>query len=244
MSNRYTNLKNLRLAGIVKTIDQRIKEATDNGMPYSDFIDILLEDEMTNRSDNRNKKYYQQAKFPYQKNLDEFDFSFQPELKKGEITELSTCRFIDKGENIIFIGQPGTGKTHLSISLGLKALSRGYSVLFTTVWDMIDTLKQSRADNSYGKKIDYYLKPDLLILDELGYKAMGETTVEDFFEIIGKRYEKKSTIVTSNRELIYWDKIFIDKTLTGAIVDRLIHHCHTFIIKGDSYRFKNRSVAN
>jgi len=116
-----------------------------------------------------------------------------------------------------------------------------YTCLFTTVWDMITTLQSSRADMTYKKKIEYYTKPDLLILDELGYRSMGETTVEDFFEVVSRRYEKKSTIVTSNREFTSWDKIFIDKTLTGAIIDRLIHHCHTFIIKGESYRFKNRS---
>ena len=136
--------------------------------------------------------------------------------------ELSTCNFIGKRENVIFIGQPGTGKTHLSVALGLKALGYGHTVLFTTVWDMITTLEQSRADLSYHKKVQSYLKPDLLILDELGYKSLAETTVEDFFEIVSKRYEKGSIIITSNRIFGEWDKIFIDKTLTGAILDRLV----------------------
>jgi len=159
-------------------------------------------------------------------------------VKKKEILELATCQFIQRKENIIFIGQPGTGKTHLSTALALKALGYEYQVLFTTVWEVINTLQQSRADFSYHKKVQQYLKPDLLVLDELGYRSMAESTVEDFFEIVSQRYEKGSIIITSNRDFQDWDKIFIDKTLTGAILDRLIHHCHTIVIKGESYRFK------
>jgi DNA replication protein DnaC len=240
MKNIVSYLKDFRLAGIVNTYDLRLSEAGEKNLSHKEFLEIILEDERLNRESNRKKRMYSAAHFPHQKYMEDFDFTFQPSLKKGEILNLGTCSFIPKGENIVFIGQPGTGKTHLSIALGLKALSYGYTCLFTTVWDMITTLQSSRADMSYKKKIEYYTKPDLLILDELGYRSMGETTVEDFFEVISRRYEKKSTIITSNREFTSWDKIFFDKTLTGAIVDRLIHHCHTFIIKGESYRFKNR----
>jgi len=241
MKTIVSYLKDFRLAGIVKTYDLRISEAGEKNLSHQEFLEIILEDERLNRDSNRKKKMYTAAHFPHIKYIEDFDFTFQPSVKKGEILNLTTCSFIPKNENIVFIGQPGTGKTHLSIALGLKALSYGYTCLFTTVWDMITTLQASRADMTYKKKIEYYTKPNLLILDELGYRSMGETTVEDFFEIIARRYEKKSTIVTSNREFMYWDKIFLDKTLTGAIVDRLIHHCHTFVIKGESYRFKNRT---
>jgi len=173
--------------------------------------------------------------------IEDFDFTFQPSVKKTEMMELATGNFIVKHENIIFIGQPGTGKTHLSIALGLKALGYGYTVLFTSVADMITTLEQSRADLSYQKKIQQYVKPDLLILDELGYKSMAESTVEDFFEIVSRRYEKGSIIITSNRDFQEWGKIFIDKTLTGAILDRLVHHCHIVTIKGESYRVSHRN---
>lgn len=243
MKNTLNLLKQFRLAGIQKTLDLRLEEAKTSNLSYLEFLDMLLEDEKLNREDNRKKRIYHEAHFPFQKHLDEFDFTFQPSIKKRDMIELSTCSYIPKGENIIFVGQPGTGKTHLSISLGLKALGFGYTVLFTTVWEMITTLQACRADHTYRKKIDYYLKPDLLILDELGYKNLSETTVEDFFEVVSKRYERKPIIITSNRELSSWDKIFFDKTLTGAVIDRLIHHCHTFIIKGESYRFKNRTVA-
>ena len=233
-------LKQFKLSGIARSLDLRIQQAKDDNLAYSDFLSLLLEDEANQRGDNKQRRLYQQAKLPFEKGLEDFDFTFQPSIKKKEILELAACQFIQRKENIIFIGQPGTGKTHLSVSLALRALGYGCRVLFTTVWEVINTLQQSRADFSYHKKVQQYLKPDLLVLDELGYRSMAENTVEDFFEIISQRYEKGSIIITSNRDFQNWDKIFIDKTLTGAILDRLIHHCHTIVIKGESYRFKNR----
>lgn len=244
MKNIQTHLRKFNLAGMAKTFEERIKEAQQNNLGYSEFLELLLEDEANNRDDNRKIRLYKEARLPLEKHLDQFDFSFQPDLKKGEIMELAACRYIGKGENIVFIGQPGTGKTHLSIALGIKALTQGYTVLFTTVHDMITSLQQSRADHSYDKKIEYYTKFDLLILDELGYKSMAETTVEDFFEIVSRRYEKKSLIITSNRDFGAWDKIFFDKTLTSAIIDRIIHHCHIFTIKGESFRVKSRTTSS
>jgi DNA replication protein DnaC len=233
-------LRDFKLSGIIRTLGVRLEEAVSQNLSHSEFLDLLLEDEVNQRTENRRKRLYGSAHLPFEKGIEDFDFSFQPSVKKAEILELSTGNFIGKRENIIFIGAPGTGKTHLSVALGLKALGYGYTVLFTTVWDMITTLEQSRADLSYHKKVQFYLKPDLLILDELGYKSMAETTVEDFFEIVSKRYEKGSIIMTSNRIFGEWDKIFIDKTLTGAILDRLVHHCHIITIKGESYRVNHR----
>lgn len=242
MNTIPTYLKTFHLAGMAKTVDLRIAEAADRNLSHREFLELLCEDEKNNREDNRRKRLFTAAHFPFVKTIDEFDFSFQPSIKKGEILELATCKFITGKENIVLCGQPGTGKTHLSVSLGVKALGYGYTVLFTSVWDMIANLQYARADHTYKKKIEYYAKPDLLILDELGYKSMAETTVEDFFEIVTKRYEKKPTIITTNRDYQSWDKIFIDKTLTGAIIDRLIHHCHTITITGESYRMKKRTA--
>lgn len=236
-------LRDFKLSGIIRTLDVRLEEAVSRNLSHSEFLDLLLEDEANQRTENRRKRLYGSARLPFEKGIEDFDFTFQPSVKKAEILELSTGNFIGKRENIIFIGQPGTGKTHLSVALGLKALGYGYTVLFTTVWDMITAMEQSRADLSYHKKVQSYLKPDLLILDELGYKSMAETTVEDFFEIVSKRYEKGSIIMTSNRIFGEWDKIFIDKTLTGAILDRLVHHCHIINIKGESYRVNHRNKA-
>lgn len=241
MSELGKKLKLFKLSGIGDTIEMRIKQATDESFSYSEFLALLLEDEVERRADNKRSRLYRYARLPFEKGLEDFDFTFQPTLKKQEILEFATCRFIEKKANLVFIGQPGTGKTHLSVALALAALGRGKTALFTTVWDMINQLQQSRADYSYQKKIQSYLKPDLLILDELGYRSMADSTVEDFYEIVSKRYEKGSIIITSNRPIHTWDSVFVDKTLTSAVVDRLMHHCSVIEIKGESFRFKKRS---
>jgi DNA replication protein DnaC len=233
-------LREFKLSGIINTLELRLKQAEDDNLGYTEFLSLLLEDEVNRRSDNRKGRLYRRAKLPFEKGIEDFDFAFQPSIKKQEIFELATCRFLEKRQNLIFIGAPGTGKTHLSVALALEVLGRGKTVLFTTVWEMINSLQQSRADYSYQRKIQLYLKPDLLILDELGYRSMAESTVEDFFEIVSKRYEKGSIIITSNRSIHQWDRVFIDKTLTTAIIDRLLHHCSVIEIKGESYRFKKR----
>ena len=233
-------LKEYRLSGMIQTLEMRLQQATEDKLGYTEFLGLLLEDETNKRSDNKHARLYRGAHLPFEKDLEDFDFTFQPMLKKQDILELATLRFLDKKANILFLGQPGTGKTHLSVALALKALGYGKTVLFTSVWEMITQLQQSRADYSYQKKIQTYLKPDLLILDELGYRSMAESTVEDFFEIVSRRYEKGSIIITTNRAVNEWDKVFIDKKLTTAVVDRLLHHCSVIEIKGESYRFKKR----
>lgn len=233
-------LRELHLSGMIPTLEARCKQATEDSLGYAEFLGLLLEDETDKRTDTRNHRLYKNAHLPFEKGIEDFDFTFQPSLKKQEILELSTLRFLDKKGNILFLGQPGTGKTHLSVALALQALGHGKTVLFTSVWEMINTLQQSRADYSYQKKIQFFLKPDLLIMDELGYRSMAEKTVEDFFEIVSRRYEKGSIIITSNRSISEWDKVFIDKTLTTAVLDRLLHHCSVIEIKGDSYRFKKK----
>lgn len=233
-------LREFKLSGMINTLEIRIKQATDENLGYSEFLGMLLEDEVNRRVDNKRSRLYKGARLPFEKGIEDFDFTFQPSIRKQEVLELATCRFLETKANLLLIGQPGTGKTHLSVAIALAALGRGKTVLFTSVWDMINTLQQSRADYSYQKKIQSFLKPDLLILDELGYRSMAEQTVEDFFEIVSKRYEKGSIIITSNRPIHQWDSVFIDKTLTTAVVDRLLHHCSVIEIKGESYRVKKR----
>ena len=242
MTNQINKkLKQFHLSGMINSLDIRVKQAESDDLGYLEFLELILEDEANQRTDNKRRRLYKNAKLPFQKGLDEFDFSFQPSINKKQILNLAVGQFIKEKQNVILIGQPGTGKTHLSVALALRALALNHSVLFTTVWDMINSLQQSRADLSYHKKIEKYTKPDLLILDELGYRSMAESTIEDFFAIVSKRYENGSIIITSNRSFDSWDKVFVDKTLTTAILDRLIHHCTTIVIKGESYRFKNRN---
>ena len=233
-------LKSMQLSGIAKACDMRIEQAIREKLSYQEFLELLLADEVSNRANNGNIRRMRMAHFPGQKTIEEFDFNAQPSINRQHIYQLGTCEFIRKKENITFIGKPGTGKTHLSISLGVKAVLQGYTVLFTTLSDMLDDLYISRADNSFHRRLASYIQPDLLIVDEMGLRKLNQTSVDDFYEVIAKRYEKKSTIITSNKEFNEWGRVLFDPVLATAILDRLVHHCNFVNIKGDSYRMRER----
>jgi DNA replication protein DnaC len=239
MNTLKTKLRNFKLSGIYNSFEERINYAKDNHLSYQDFLALLLEDEENNRKDNSYKKRYSKAKLPAHKTIKDFDFSFQPSIDKRAINDALTCTFITENKNIVFIGNPGTGKSHLSISIGINALMKGYKVLFTSVSDMLQTLHTSKADNSYYKKVDLYLEPHLLILDELGFKKLPTYSADDFFEIISKRYEKGSIIITTNKPFEQWGDIFSDNILAQAITDRIVHYSMLFKINGPSFRTKS-----
>lgn len=239
MQTLKKKLKDFKLAGIYNSVEERLAYAKSNNIGYAEFLEMLVEDEANNRQDNSYRKRSAKARLPYYKTLEDFDFSYQPSIKKRTVNDCATCQFIPEKNNIVFIGNPGTGKTHLSIAVGIKALTKGYKVLFTTASEMLQSLHFSKADNTFYKKLNYYLAFDLLIIDELGFKKLPGHSVGDFFEIISKRYEQGSTIITTNKNFQQWDDIFCDSALTGAIVDRIVHHSTIFIINGPSYRGKN-----
>jgi len=232
-------LKELKLSGMARSLEVRNEYAISERLSFMDFLSLLLEDELTNRRENGYRKRLNKAHLPARKTLEEFNFRFQPQLNKRAIFDCATCEFIRQRENILFIGPPGVGKTHLAIALGLKALEQGYKVLFTTVSQMISTLIASKADNTYHLKMKYYLSPNLLILVELGFKKLNQHTVDEFYEIISRRYEKSSTIITSNKSFEEWGDVFWAPVLATAIIDRIIHHCRIIVIKGESYRMQN-----
>lgn len=235
-----SRLRDLKLSGIMKTLDIRNEEALKSNLSYMEFFELLINDEVLNRQNNSNIKRTNKARFPQHKTLEEYNFNYQPNINKRFIYNLATCEFVRKKENVAFIGPPGTGKTHLAISIGLKAVAQGYKVLFTTVNEMLEELYISRADNSFHQKLRYYTTPDLLILDELGLKKLNQNSVDDFYEIISRRYENGSIIITSNKVFEEWARIFYDPVLATAILDRFVHHCHFVVIKGESYRMKQR----
>ncbi len=230
----------MHLSGIAKTFDMRVEQAIREKLSYQEFLEMLLADEISNRANNGNIRRMQKAHFPSQKTIEEFDFTVQPSINRQYIYQFGTCEFIRKKENITFIGRSGTGKTHLSVAIGVKAVLQGYSVLFTTLSDMLDDLYMSRADNSYHRHLSYYIQPDLLIIDELGLRKLNQTSVDDFYEVVAKRYEKRSTIITSNKEFNEWGRVLYDPVLATAILDRLVHHCNFVTIEGDSYRMRER----
>ncbi len=216
-------LRNFKLSGIYQNLEERVSYAQEKSLSYGEFLGLLLEDEENNRRTNSYKKRYARARLSAHKNIEDFDFSFQPSIDKRTINDCLTCNFITKKRNIVFIGNPGTGKTHLSIAIGIKALMKGYKVLFTPVSEMLHNLNAGKADNTYYQKVDYYLKPDLLILDELGFK----------------RYEKGSVIITTNKTFSKWGDIFTDNILASAILDRAVHYSNIVKINGPSFRAKH-----
>ena len=243
MMNRVKQqLKEFKLSGFCNNLDERLSYAKDNSLSYMDFLSLILEDESNNRADNSYKKRYAQAKLPAYKSIEDFDFTFQPSIDKRLINDGLTCNFIKENKNIVFIGSPGTGKSHLSIAIAINALKKNFKVLFTSVSQLLYSLHTAKADNSYYKKLDYFLKPDLLILDELGFKKIPDYSASDFFEIISRKYEKSSLIITTNKPFEQWSDILDDNVLTSAILDRVIHYSDIININGPSYRSKNMKL--
>lgn len=232
-------LQGLKLSGMAKSIEARNQYAIENNLSYLDFISLLLEDEYSNRASNSYIKRLRQSKLDPSKGLEAFDFSFQPKLNKKKILDLQGLRFITEKENIIFMGNPGVGKTHLANALGLEALKRGYKVKMLCMTDMLTMLTASRGDGTYNKIFKELVSLDLLIIDEIGFKKVPQDAVDEFFEIVKRRHENGSIIITTNRSFEDWANVFGDQVLASAIIDRLVHHCHIIKIIGPSYRMKN-----
>lgn len=238
MNTLVHRLREFKLSGIAANLKERLAYAQDKQLGYEQFLELLCEDEANNRQLNGYRKRLAKAKIPVFKSLEDFDFSFQPSIDKKQLNDVYTGQFIRERSNVIFIGNPGTGKTHLATAIGINALAKGFKVLFTSVADMLEQLHMAKADNSYYKKLQDYLLPELLILDELGFKALPDYAADDFFAVIAKRYEAGSCIITTNKTFEQWGDIFKDSVLASAILDRIVHHSNLFKINGPSYRAK------
>lgn len=180
------------------------------------------------------------AGFPFEKEIEDFDFLFQPSINKAQIMDLATLRFIENGENVLFLGSSGVGKTHLATAIGVKAAQSRYSTYFISCNDLIMKLNKAHMENRLDAQLRHYLKYKVLVIDEIGYLPVDRQGANLFFQLITKRYEKKSTIITTNQPFSKWGEVFSDNTLANAILDRLLHHSHIVKINGPSYRIKDK----
>jgi DNA replication protein DnaC len=237
-------LSKLGLFKMEVILDYIAEDATKGNLTYAEFLDRLVEEELLDKADKLYRTMLRFARFPYIKMLEDFDFSFQPSIDERKIKELSTLSFIDNGENIMFLGPPGVGKTHLAVGLGLKVAERGMRVHFTTLLDMIASLIKAYAEGKLEERMKFLTSPRLLIIDEVGYLPLDKHGSSLFFQLICRRYEKGSIIITSNKSYSDWGDIFAsDSVIASAILDRLLHHSTTINIKGDSYRLKDKLKA-
>ncbi len=229
-------LKQLRLSGILDSLETRNRQAIEEKLSYMDFLATIVQDEIARRTQKKLALAFRRANFRNQKTLEEFDFSFNPSINQGLITELASCRFMQEKVCVFIIGPCGTGKSHIAQAMGHCAIRNGYNVLFTTQSKMLGQLNAARATNSLDRQFAKFAGVDLLIIDDFGLKPLKGSQDEDFHDVISERYERKSTIVTSNLDTPEWTDAFPNKLLGSATIDRLRHGAYTVLLEGKSFR--------
>lgn len=231
-------LKQLRLSGVLETLDVRNQQAIDENCTYVEFLQRLLEDEVERRDQKQLSQRLRRSSLDPTKTLESFDFQFNTNVNRQEIYDLATCQFVERAEGIWILGPSGVGKSHLAQAFGNEAIRRGYDVVFIKTAKLLAHLAGGRADGSYERRLLGYLRPDVLILDDFGLKPMRPPGSEDLYEIIDGRYQRGATILTTNRAFDEWSELFDQPVLASAAIDRLAHGAVQLTITGDSYRAK------
>jgi DNA replication protein DnaC len=237
------HLRKLRLLKSGERLEAMLQEAAARELPYADFLEQVLGEEVAAKMSKNIAMRTAMARFPFVKPLETFDFTYQPSVDRKQLQELASCHYIEHGDNVIVLGPPGVGKTHLAVSLGLKAIEAGYRVFFTTAAHLIAVLTKAHAEGRLDEKLKFYTTPRLLIIDEIGYLPIDRLGANLFFQLISRRYERGPMILTSNQSFGAWGEVFGDRIIATAILDRLLHHAVTLNIRGNSYRLKEKLKA-
>jgi DNA replication protein DnaC len=238
-----TRLDRLKLPRMAECLDRLAEEAAKQDWTYVEFLDHLLDAEVSARYERDVAMKIKLAHFPFVKYLDQFDFAFQPTVSERQIRELATLSYIANGENVLLLGPPGVGKTHLAIALGMAAILQATSVYFTTMVDLLATLHRDAKEDRLDHRLQTLCRPKLLIVDEMGYFPLDRMAAQFLFQLVSRRYQRGSIILTSNKSYGDWGEIFADQVLAAAILDRLLHFSTTISIRGQSYRLREKRKA-
>lgn len=236
-------VEKLKMDHLEAQLDAVCEQAAERELDYKSFLARALEVEWQGRYRRGIETRLRQSRFPWVKTLEQFDFDFQPSLDRRQVRELAGLSFIERAHNVIILGPPGVGKTHLAVALGVKAVEAGYSVLFLSLETLMTRLVKARHENRLERTLKQLVYPKVLVIDEIGYLPLSREEASLFFRLVVRRYERASLIVTSNKSYLDWGEIFNDQVLATAILDRLLHHSTTLNIKGESYRLKEKRRA-
>jgi len=237
-------LRQLRLSGLLRTLDVRLQEAAANQLSHEQFLELAVQDELTVRHDRLIQRRVTSAGFVHLKTLEDFCWDFSPGIDRAKIFQLAAGEFIRQSRDVLFVGPPGVGKSHLAQGIGYQAIKMGHTVLYGSIFDLVRDFLCDETFAGQDHILKRYLKPDLLIIDDMGLKQLPKRSGEYLFEVIMRRYENRSTMMTSNRPIEEWGKLIGDTPAAGAILDRFLHHAEVIAIKGRSYRLKDKAAAN
>lgn len=238
-----STLKQLRLSGLATTLSVRLQEAVASRLTHAEFLALILQDELNLRQQRKLATRTRAAGFHSMKTLEDFDWNFNPRIPKKDIYELATCQFIREARCALFLGQPGLGKTHLCQAIGYEAIKQGFTVLRRSIFDLVRDLIAEEALQEKESTLRQYLRPDLLIIEDFAGKHLPQRSGEYLLEVVMRRYEKRSLLVTSNRPIEDWGKLFQDVPVATAILDRLLHHCHIIPFVGRSHRWPGTAAT-
>ena len=236
-----TALRKLRLSGLTQSLDLRLQEAQGHQLSHAEFLELILQDELAVRADRQIARWTKAAGFRDQRTLEDFDFSFNPSIKRKQVYDLASGAFVRQGRDVLLLGPPGVGKSHIVQAVGQSVIRSGFTVLYRSIFDVVRDFLHEDAPQGTEKLLSRYLKADLLVIDDMGMKQLPRRGGEVLFEIIMRRYEKRSTMMTSNRPLEDWGKLIGDVPSATAILDRFLHHAEVITITGRSYRLRDRA---